>query len=64
MIREDNEHMKSFLVILGAVLFLGGFFLLLTASSPDGTFKIDDPFKVLGVLIVVGTIVGLTLRKN
>ena len=64
MIGEDNEHMKSFLVILGAVLFLGGFFLLLTVFSADGTFKVGDTLKVLSVLIFVGSAIGFTLRKN
>jgi len=50
--------MKSFLVILGAVLFLGGFFLLFTVFSVDATFK------VLSVLIAVGSVIGLTLRKK
>jgi hypothetical protein len=58
VIGEGNEHMKSFLVILGAVLFLGGFFLLFTV------FSADDTLKVLGVLIAVGLVIGFTLRKN
>ena len=58
MIEEGNEHMKGLLVIVGAVLFLGGFFFLFTV------FSVDNTLKVLAVLIVVGSVIGFTFRKS
>jgi hypothetical protein len=58
MIEEGNKHMKTFLVILGASLFIGGFYILLTVYS------VDETFTVVSVLVFVGSIIGLTIRKK